>query len=47
MIDGLVADLSVIIQAQATVIDPSQFTYGELADHDLKHIERIARSGMA
>ena len=39
MIDGLVADLSVIMQAQGTVIDSSQFTYGELADHNLKHIE--------
>ena len=42
MIDGLVADLSVILQAQATVIDSSQFTYGELADHNLKHIEGLA-----
>ena len=39
MIDGLVA---VIIQAQATVIDSSHFTYGELADNDLKHIEELA-----
>ena len=42
MFDDLVVDLSVIIQAQATVIDPTQFTYGKLADHDLKHIKRIA-----
>ena len=40
--DDLVVDLSIIIQAQATVIDPTQFTYGKLADHDLKHIKRIA-----
>ena len=42
MFDGIVVDLSVIIQVQATVIDPSQFTYDELANHDLKHIEGIA-----
>ena len=42
MFDGIVVDLSVIIQVQATVIDPSQFTYDELANHDLKHIEGIS-----
>ena len=37
--DGLVVDLSVIIQALATVIDTSKFTYGQFADKILHHIE--------
>ena len=39
---GMTVDLSAIIQVQATVIDASQFTYSQFADHILYHIESLA-----